>query len=944
MIQALNLFVERIPVRRYNLGIQAAAGFALLIITVCVENGIQRSYSSSADGTRFWMLAIELIAAVISCCTCLFLPRRPSVSHGGQTVDKQYTVSALNRWTWTWASEYLALARLKNRLVLSDIPVLNFGVRADYVVSRMASRKPRDRLWKTLIFTHRLELVIQSMISIMQGIIQFAPQFAMYKLLELLEDRAKDNSIAKIAWAYVIGLGLSISLAGWMEAWIHWIVLARLGLLIRTELSALIFSKTMRRKDVKGSQKNKTTVDAVTSGINETISRTSTADTRPFSDLNTAENDETDLSGEGITGRSSGQPVEQSTTSPVKEPYGQPISQFDTELEDVQQLRQSIINLIAVDTKRIADFATYHFVFAQMVARLGASVTFLLLLIGWKSLFAGLAVSALVTPINIYASKKFSKSQVDLMSARDRKMVVITEALQGIRQIKFSALESQWQDKIAEKRKAELAEQWGVFFWDIVLISIWILGPVMLSAVSLAVYAVIYGDLTPSIAFTTITIFGQIESVLAVIPELVAEALEAWVSARRIGEYLEAGEKENYIIPGADICYENASITWPADSEGDRFDQFILNNVNISFPNKELSVISGKTGAGKSLLLASVLGEAELLAGTIKVPKSAEQRHDHKANKSNWIIDSAIAFVAQIPWIENASIKDNILFDLPYDEYRYKKTLESCALVKDLEILPDGELTDIGAQGINLSGGQRWRISFARALYSRAGILILDDIFSAVDAHVGRQLFEDALTGELGQGRTRLLVTHHVGLCLPKTRYTVLLDEGTVKHAGFIEDLQRTGILDEILKQGEEVQTRKDQEEEELLRLQEVNENTLGRIHSRATETSVNIDDGGENTSTKAQPKKFNEEEKREVGSIKLGIYQEYLSTSGGWWAWIPILLAFLIYQGVILGRVCNSLTFLPHEKSITFPFPISLFKFFCAVRVITIMPVYMAF
>lgn len=926
-IQALTLFIERIPVRRFDLGIQAAAGFVLLIIAIGVETGIQQSHSFSLAtyGTRFWILVVELIAAGISGCTCLFLPRRPLVSHNGQPVDKQYTVSALNQWTWTWAGEYLALASLKNRLVLSDIPVLHLGARSDYLVSRMTSMKPRDRLWKTLIFAHFRELVIQWMISLIQGIIQFAPQLAMYKLLELLENRSEGNPIAKSAWAYVIGLGVSISLAGWMETWMHWIVLARLGLLVRVELSALIFSKSMRRKDVKGSQKDEGSIDTVASGINETVTKPSNIKTRVVFDPNTPKSDEINIPSEGITERSPDQPLEQSFTLPGKEVYNQSTSKSNDDLEDVLESRQSVINLIAVDTKRIADFATYHYIFAQTIAELAASIVFLLLLIGWRSLFAGLAVSALVTPINIYASRKFSKSQGDLMSARDRKMVIITEALQGIRQIKFSALEIQWQDKIAEKRQTELAAQWGVFFWDIVLISIWILGPVMLSAVSLAVYAVIYGDLTPSIAFTTITIFGQIEGVLAIIPELTAEALEAWVSARRIGEFLDAGEKENYITPGDDIIYENASIAWPSDSKADKPGQFILRNVNLSFPRKELSVISGKTGAGKSLLLASLIGEAELLSGTIKVPKLAEKRYDHKAHKHNWIIDSAIAFVAQIPWIENASIKDNILFDLPYDAHRYKKTLESCALVKDLEILPDGELTDIGAQGINLSGGQRWRISFARAIYSRAGILILDDIFSAVDAHVGRQLFEEALTGELGQGRTRLLVTHHVGLCLPRTKYSVLLGEGTVKHAGFIEDLQQTGILDEILKQGEEFQTRKDQEEEELVRLQDANKNTLTKVLSMATETSINFDDGGEYTSGRLEPKKFNEDEKREVGSIKFGIYQEYLSSSGGWWAWIPILLAFLIYQGFVLGRVCNSSTFLLTERTSIFSLLITL-------------------
>ena len=198
------------------------------------------------------------------------------------------------------------------------------------------------------------------------------------------------------------------------------------------------------------------------------------------------------------------------------------------------------------------------------------------------------------------------------------------------------------------------------------------------------------------------------------------------------------------------------------------------------------------------------------MAGRIEVPFAPplSERHDFKANKSDWIIDSAIAFVAQICFIENATIKENILFGLPYDAGRYRKVVSACALTKDFEMLTDGDNTDIGANGINLSGGQKWRLSFARALYSRAGILVLDDIFSAVDAHVGRHLYEEALTGDLGKGRTRILVTHHIELCLPSTSYAVVLSEGTVEHAGFVEDLQRAGVLNQILSDEQQAQSR----------------------------------------------------------------------------------------------------------------------------------------
>lgn len=323
------------------------------------------------------------------------------------------------------------------------------------------------------------------------------------------------------------------------------------------------------------------------------------------------------------------------------------------------------------------------------------------------------------------------------MTLRDQKMAVITEALQGIRQIKFSALEQQWQSRIRATRGKELTKQWRVFCMNTVLIMIWILGPVMLSAVGLAVYAWLRGDLGPAVAFTTITIFSQIETTLAVIPEVVTEGLEAWVSLKRIDNFLKAPEKrkDDYLHQGSLITFWNASIAWPSDNPEP--DRFVLRDINIRFPKGKLSVISGQTGSGKSLLLAAIVGEADKVAGRIEVPLPLSSMDRHEANKSDWIIDSAVAFVAQICFIENASIRDNIIFGLPYDSGRYKQVLAACALRKDLDLLEDGDDTDIGANGINLSGGQKWRLAFARALYSRAGILILDDIFSAVDSNTG---------------------------------------------------------------------------------------------------------------------------------------------------------------------------------------------------------------
>ena len=204
-------------------------------------------------------------------------------------------------------------------------------------------------------------------------------------------------------------------------------------------------------------------------------------------------------------------------------------------------------------------------------------------------------------------------------------------------------------------------------------------------------------------------------------------------------------------------------------------------------------------------------------------------------------------------------------------------------------MLTDGESTEIGANGINLSGGQRWRVTFARALYSRAGILVLDDIFSAVDAHVGRHIFEKGLTGELGHGRTRILVTHHVALCKSKTKYIVELGDGTVENSGFVQELEEDGTLQKII--SHEDNERQVEEDEDPTAVNSEESSDIDH-----TETLKKVD------SKKQAPKKFIEEESREKGRVKTKVYLDYLKSSGGIPFWGFALLFFTVQQCFITG------------------------------------------
>ncbi|KAI1418838.1 P-loop containing nucleoside triphosphate hydrolase protein [Xylaria sp. FL1777] len=860
--QAVCIAASRDSVRAYDLGIYSMASCVTLAVVLAIQDNSIAPRLWKHDGFIFAIRAAEFITVVCVAFASLRIPRRPDVFYEGELVDQLYTASAWSRYNYSWVSGILKLATKKKNLDLADLPRPNHYVRAKDAVALWESHEFTHSLWISVFLAHKWAFAIQWALTLVSAILSFAPQWVFLKLLHLLEQRDGNERIGYEGWIWAVLLMVVIISQSWIETLVFWLSWSDLCIPVRAQLSALIFQKAMRRKDVKESSKKRTSASK-------------------------------DPTATGPAGQSC------STEQPeVEESDGD-----ETDL--LNKTKQSTVNLIGVDAKRVSDFTNFNWFFPSSFFKLIVSLLFLLELLGWKALLAGFSTMLVVTPINAYFSKKYSDAQDRLMQVRDEKMGVVSEALQGIRQIKFSALEPQWENKIGLVRERELKCVWDAFRFDVMLMACWITSPILLAAVSLAVYAITHGSLTPSVAFVSLSVFKGLEFTLSIIPELTTDLLDAWVSIKRIDAYLRGAEISSITQDADEISFENASIAWPSDTDTTGGDEdssrFILRHINVNFPTGELSVISGKTGSGKSLLLAAILGEVDLLSGKIYKPRAPplHERHDSKANKDNWIIPSAIAYVAQIPWIENATVKDNILFGLPYDPYRYTKTIEVCALTKDIEMFTDGDVTEIGANGINLSGGQKWRITLARAIYSRAGILVLDDIFSAVDAHVGRHIFEKCLNGELGVGRTRILVTHHVALCESKTKYLIELGDGGILHAGLVSELEETGTLEQIKshEQGEveaqyEAQVR---EEEETTA---VNSEQISQIEVDAPEEPL-----AKVPSKAHQPRKFVEEEKKEEGAIKVRVYSTYLKYSGSWPFWIGAMTLFLVVQALTIGR-----------------------------------------
>lgn len=430
------------------------------------------------------------------------------------------------------------------------------------------------------------------------------------------------------------------------------------------------------------------------------------------------------------------------------------------------------INLISSDTLSFSKFTAVNYILPFSCIKFLFAVLFLLRLLGWHSTVMAVIATTATVPIHSRVLKQELAAKRRLAVARDRKSKVITEALQALRQIKFSALEAEWEERIELCRQEEMV-QMRKSFLAINIRSVWkVASPFIVVAAAICSYAYTQNEVSSSIIFTTIELLPHIQGTLGMVPMVLQDYFAARSNSRRIETFLKTPEMKGVLdaSPTGCVSFQNARIAWPLDQNQNHQgkqasvpERFALHSLDIEFPVGELSILHGETGSGKSLVLAAILGEVDLLSGRIEVPS----------------LRQPVGFVSQTPWLQNATVKDNILFGSALDETRYRKVLRACALEADLAALSNGDETYIGLRGVKLSGGQRARVSLGRALYSSARLLVLDDIFSSLDSHVSKDIFK-ALTGELSHGRTRILATHHVSLCLPQAKLVVQIKNNTM--------------------------------------------------------------------------------------------------------------------------------------------------------------------
>lgn len=259
---------------------------------------------------------------------------------------------------------------------------------------------------------------------------------------------------------------------------------------------------------------------------------------------------------------------------------------------------------------------------------------------------------------------------------------------------------------------------------------------------------------------------------------VITAVVEASVAVGRITSFLTAEElqleavirRAPVINPGEEsVRIANGSFTWNRAEDGKE----ALKNINFTAAKGELNCIIGKVGAGKSSFLQVLLGDLWKVNGEV-------------------VLKGSTAYVAQQAWVMNASVRENIVFGHRFDPDFYQKTVRACALLEDFDALPDGDETQVGEKGISLSGGQKARLTLARAVYARADIYLLDDPLSAVDQHVGRHLIDNVL-GQNGllAGKTRILATNSIPV-LREANYIHLLTKGEIIEHGTYDSAMAT--------------------------------------------------------------------------------------------------------------------------------------------------------
>jgi ATP-binding cassette subfamily C (CFTR/MRP) protein 1 len=569
-----------------------------------------------------------------------------------------------------------------------------------------------------------------------------------------------------------------------------------------------------------------------------------------------------------------------------------------------------VVNLMSVDTYRVDQASgLMHLIWTAPVA---CTITLVVLLINLTySALAGFALLVIGVPVLTRAVKFLFIRRKAINKVTDQRVSLTQEILQAVRFVKYFGWEMAFLGRLGDIRKHEIHAIQVLLAIRNAINAVSMSLPIFASMLSFICYSLTDHGLNPANIFSSLALFNSLRMPLNLLPLVIGQVVDAWSSVKRIQEYLLSEDQQDDAIWDPEgmnaVEMHDASFTWErtptqdpehvkmagkiqskdeikkakkaeklaakekkheagferksGDSSPDtesttseKREPFKLQNMDFTVGRNELVAVIGTVGSGKSSLLAALAGDMRRTDGEVVLA----------ANR---------AFCPQYAWIQNASVRENILFGKEMNRAWYKQVIDACALQPDLEMLPDGDATEIGERGITVSGGQKQRLNIARAIYFDAEIVLMDDPLSAVDAHVGRHIFDHAITGLL-KDKCRILATHQLWV-LNRCDRIIWLDEGKIRAIDTFDNLMAS------------------------------NEGFQHLMMSTAAEKKEEADDEDEVEEEKKDAKKIKKKgpglmqaEERAVKSVPWSVYGAYIRASGSIFNIFIVIGLLLMAQG----------------------------------------------
>ncbi|XP_075708502.1 ATP-binding cassette sub-family C member 4 isoform X1 [Rhinoderma darwinii] len=535
-----------------------------------------------------------------------------------------------------------------------------------------------------------------------------------------------------------------------------------------------------------------------------------------------------------------------------------------------------IVNLLSNDVNKFDQVTIFlHFIWAAPLQAI--AVTVLLWIEIGPSCLAGMAVLIILMPLQTLLGKFFTSLRGKTAAFTDTRIRTMNEVISGMRIIKMYAWEQSFTELVNDIRKKEISKVLQSSYLRGINLASFFVASKIIVFVTFTTYVLLGNVISASRVFVAVSLYSAVRlTVTLFFPSAIERISEAKVSIRRIKNFLLLDEisKPAVVLPEENeesllVQIQDVTCYWDKTSE-----MPTLQNVSCSVRPGELLAVIGPVGAGKSSLLSAVLGELPKYKGFVD-------------------IRGRIAYVSQQPWVFSGTVRSNILFGKEYNQEKYERVLRVCALKKDLLQLEDGDVTMIGDRGVTLSGGQKARVNLARAVYQDADIYLLDDPLSAVDAEVGRHLFEKCICKALRK-KLCILVTHQLQY-LSAAKQILILKEGQMVGKGTFPELLQSGIdFASLLKSGEEEQSPTQDGQ-----IKSPRNRTFSQSSAWSQDSSVQSQKEGAADVLPTEPVlSAVQEESRSEGTVGFKVYKKYFLSGSSY------LMMFLLILLNILSQV----------------------------------------